>query len=54
MATLVGQGKVNGGEYGVIGGSWAEGTVLEVHPVVGVFVGWGCAMVSRTIHIPKP
>ena len=26
----------------------------EVHPIVGVFVAWGCTMVSRSIHIPKP
>ena len=53
MASLVRQGMVNGGQHGVIGGSWGVG-LLEVHPVVAVFVGWGCAMVSRTIHIPKP
>ncbi|KAL8900555.1 MAG: hypothetical protein Q9192_000999 [Flavoplaca navasiana] len=56
MAWAVSQGYVIGGENGVLGGiigdelSWWGG----VHPVVGVFVGWGCAMVSRTIHIPKP
>lgn len=56
MAWCVSQGYVIGGEQGIIGGvlgdedSWWGG----VHPIVGVFVGWGCAMVSRTIHIPKP
>jgi len=30
------------------------GEIWEVHPVVGVFVTWGCAMTSRSIHIPKP
>lgn len=35
-------------------GTWGEGTLLEVHPVVGLFVLSGCAMVSKTIHIPKP
>ena len=34
-------------------GALAEGTILEVHPIVGVFVLWGCAMVSRTIRVPK-
>ncbi|KAL8998473.1 MAG: hypothetical protein Q9169_002510 [Polycauliona sp. 2 TL-2023] len=56
MAWAVNQGHVIGGQNGVLGGlmgdeqSWWGG----VHPIVGVFVGWGCAMVSRTIHIPKP
>ena len=56
MAYCVSQGYVIGGQRGVVGGvlgeedSWWGG----VHPVVGVFVGWGCAMVSRSIHIPKP
>lgn len=36
------------------GGLWLEGTVLEVHPVVLLFVVHGCLMTSRTIHIPKP
>lgn len=35
-------------------GVWAEGTALEVHPIVLVFVVHGCLMVSRTIRIPKP
>ncbi|KAL8953605.1 MAG: hypothetical protein Q9222_000531 [Ikaeria aurantiellina] len=56
MAWAINRGSVIGGVRGVLGGtyggedSWWGG----VHPVVGVFVGWGCAMVSRTIHIPKP
>lgn len=36
------------------GGSFAEGTLLEFHPVVGIFVVWGTLMVSKTLHIPKP
>lgn len=32
----------------------AEGTLLEFHPAVGMFVLSGCLMVSRTLHIPKP
>ncbi|KAJ5086836.1 CDP-alcohol phosphatidyltransferase [Penicillium alfredii] len=32
----------------------AEGTILEFHPVVLLFVLHGCLMVSKTIHIPKP
>jgi len=30
------------------------GKLWEVHPIVGIFVAWGCAMTSRSIHIPKP
>ncbi|KAI9755832.1 MAG: tyrosine/serine/threonine protein phosphatase pps1 [Chaenotheca gracillima] len=36
------------------GGVWAKGTILEVHPIVGVFVLSGCLMVSKSFHIPKP
>ncbi|KAI1957424.1 CDP-diacylglycerol-serine O-phosphatidyltransferase [Ophidiomyces ophidiicola] len=36
--------------FGVI----ARGTSFEFHPVAAVFILWGCMMVSRTIHIPKP
>lgn len=35
-------------------GVWAEGTILEIHPVVLMFVIHGCLMTSRTIRIPKP
>lgn len=35
-------------------GVWCEGTALEVHPIVALFVAHGCLMVSRTIRIPKP
>ncbi|KAG7009017.1 CDP-diacylglycerol--serine O-phosphatidyltransferase [Physcia stellaris] len=43
MAWCVSQGSVNGGEHGVLGGTWGQG-IMEVHPIVGIFVGWGCAM----------
>lgn len=36
------------------GGVWFEGSMVEVHPVVLLFMVHGCAMTSRTIHIPKP
>lgn len=36
--------------YGVL----FEGTPFELHPVVLLFVLHGCAMTSKTIHIPKP
>lgn len=35
-------------------GVWLEGTVLEFHPAVFLFVIHGCLMVSKTIRIPKP
>lgn len=36
--------------FGVV----AEGSILEFHPVVLMFVLHGCLMVSKTLHIPKP
>lgn len=35
-------------------GVWMEGTVLEFHPVVAMFVLHGCLMVSKTLRVPKP
>ncbi|KAI4861479.1 CDP-diacylglycerol--serine O-phosphatidyltransferase [Hypoxylon rubiginosum] len=35
-------------------GVWFEGTALEVHPVVALFVVHGCLMCSKTLHVPKP
>jgi len=35
-------------------GTWCEGSVLEIHPIVLLFVVHGCLMVSKTIRIPKP
>ena len=54
MAWCVWSGMVEGGSQGVLGGVWDLGFGGRVHPVVGIFVGWGCAMVSKSIHIPKP
>ncbi|KAF8461047.1 hypothetical protein BDZ91DRAFT_737770 [Kalaharituber pfeilii] len=34
-------------------GVWGAGTMLEFHPVVLLFALHGCAMVSKSIHIPK-
>ncbi|KAI9845429.1 MAG: CDP-diacylglycerol-serine O-phosphatidyltransferase [Sclerophora amabilis] len=36
------------------GGVLGKGTIVEVHPIVGVFVLSGCLMVSKSFHIPKP
>lgn len=54
MAWCVSNGMVEGGSRGVLGGIWDLGLGVEVHPIVAIFVGWGCAMVSKSIHIPKP
>ena len=51
MAYWVSQGWV--GESLPLG-VLAEGAPWEVHPVVALFVAHGCAMVSKSIHIPKP
>ncbi|KAL9122965.1 MAG: hypothetical protein Q9187_000490 [Circinaria calcarea] len=51
MAWCVAQRRV--GED-ALGGLWNLPLVGGLHPVALVFVGWGCAMVSKSIHIPKP
>lgn len=35
-------------------GTVAKGTILEMHPVVLLFVVHACCMLSRTLHVPKP
>lgn len=35
-------------------GTMFQGTALEFHPIVLVFMLHGCLMTSKTIHIPKP
>ena len=35
-------------------GVFLPGTILEVHPIVGMFTLHACCMVSRTLHVPKP
>jgi len=32
----------------------AQDTIFEFHPVALLFVLWGCLMVSKSLHIPKP
>jgi len=34
-------------------GTLMTGTILEVHPVVALFLVHACCMVSKTLHIPK-
>lgn len=51
MAFWVSKGWILGE---IPGGVWGLGTFWEVHPVVGLFVGHGCLMVSKTLRIPKP
>ncbi|KAK3941196.1 hypothetical protein QBC46DRAFT_383499 [Diplogelasinospora grovesii] len=36
------------------GGLWLQGTALEFHPVVLLFMVHGCLMTSKTLHVPKP
>lgn len=36
--------------FGVV----AQGTLLEFHPVVLLYLAHGCCMVSKTLHVPKP
>ncbi|KAB5526299.1 phosphatidylserine synthase [Coniochaeta sp. 2T2.1] len=51
MAYWVYSGKIHAAiPYGTV----LKGTALEFHPVLAVFLLHGCAMVSRSIHIPKP
>ena len=51
MAYWVYSGKIHEAiPYGTV----LKGTALEFHPVLALFVLHGCAMVSRSIHIPKP
>lgn len=35
-------------------GTVMQGTPLEFHPVVFLFLAHGCCMVSKTLHVPKP
>jgi len=35
-------------------GTIGQGTMLEVHPLVGLFVAHACCMLSKTLHVPKP
>jgi CDP-diacylglycerol---serine O-phosphatidyltransferase len=51
MAYCLSQGHVLDN---VPGGILGEGQFWEFHPISLLFVGWGCAMVSRSIHVPKP
>lgn len=41
-------------QYNIPYGTVAEGTWLEMHPIVLLFVAHACCMVSRTLHVPKP
>lgn len=36
------------------GGLAFEGTPLELHPVVFIFLVHGCLMCSKSLHVPKP
>lgn len=51
MAYFVWSGQIHGD---IPGGTWLAGTALEFHPILALFLVHGCAMTSKTIHIPKP
>lgn len=34
-------------------GTWGSG-LTEFHPVLGLFVAWGCMMTSKSLRVPKP
>lgn len=51
MAWWVWTGRIHDA---VPGGVAFADTLLEIHPVVLLFVIHGCLMTSRTIHVPKP
>lgn len=51
MAVLVNLGKMG---PNLPGGIWWEGTAIELHPSVVVFVLQGCGQISKSLHIPKP
>jgi len=57
MAYLAKQGWI-AGEEGLPGGMvtlWgAKGGNGDVHVATALFAAWGAAMVSKTLHIPKP
>ena len=35
-------------------GTIMQGSIFEMHPMVGLFIGHACCMISKTLHIPKP
>ena len=39
---------------GIPFGTLAQGTLLEVHPIIGLFLAHGTCMLSKTLHVPKP
>jgi CDP-diacylglycerol--serine O-phosphatidyltransferase len=51
MAYWVYSGKIH---EAIPFGTVFAGTPLEFHPILLLFIAHGCAMTSRTIHIPKP
>lgn len=35
-------------------GTWCTGSLFEFHPILALFVGWGCMMTSKSLRVPKP
>lgn len=53
MAFWVNKGWIETAQ-GVPGGLWLAGSVLEFHPVSVLFFAHGCALISKSLKIPKP
>jgi len=51
MAFWVSQGWI---QQSIPLGTMGKGSVVEVHPMVGLFLAHACCMLSKTLHIPKP
>ena len=51
MGFWVSQGWV---QHKIPFGTIMQGSIFEMHPMVGLFIGHACCMISKTLHIPKP
>jgi len=51
MAFWASQGWI---QHDIPFGTIGQGSIFEVHPIVGLFLAHGCCMVSKTLHVPKP
>ena len=47
-------GGVLGQDLWLLGGDGGGGGGGGFHPIATLFLVWGCLMVSKTVHIPKP
>ena len=54
LVSLMAYWVYNGNTHANIPFGTVGSGIIEVHPIVGLFVVHGCLMVSKSIHIPKP